>query len=100
MKIWLAILVIVVALGMSLFMFNKYAPVLKQIEEQQPDCTEDLDCAEAQCCHPTSCVPADEKPDCSDSFCTMQCAPDTMDCGAGSCKCVNQVCTAVMTSTE
>ncbi|MDD5181742.1 MAG: hypothetical protein PHC66_01055 [Candidatus Nanoarchaeia archaeon] len=99
MKIWLAFFVIVVALVAALLLFNKYEPVLNQIEAQQPECTEDLDCVEAQCCHSTSCVPVDQTPNCMDTFCTMECSNGTMDCGAGSCKCVSHVCTAVMKTT-
>jgi hypothetical protein len=55
-------------------------------------CSVDADCVPASCCHPTSCVPAAQKPDCSGIMCTMQCAAGTLDCGgrcaceAGSCK--------------
>jgi len=55
-------------------------------------CQTDLDCAPAQCCHPTSCINKDYKPDCSGIVCTMECAPDTMDCGQGKCVCVDNAC--------
>lgn len=57
------------------------------------ECYSDADCVPAQCCHPTSCVPKDQAPDCSDMFCTMECAPNTLDCGQGECICKNGKCT-------
>ncbi|MFC1686252.1 hypothetical protein ACFLZZ_04515 [Nanoarchaeota archaeon] len=47
---------------------------------------EEAQCVPAGCCHPTSCVSADQALDCSDTFCTEECQDGTMDCGAGSCK--------------
>jgi len=40
-------------------------------------------CFKAQCCHATSCTTT--QPDCSAAICTRDCAPGTMDCGAGWC---------------
>lgn len=59
-------------------------------------CTSDADCVPAQCCHPTSCVPASEAPDCSDVACTEECRGGTMDCGQGHCACQDGTCTAVI----
>ena len=55
-------------------------------------CKMDEDCVPAQCCHPTSCINKDYKPDCSGIVCTMECAPNTMDCGQGKCVCVDNTC--------
>lgn len=46
-------------------------------------CTTDADCVPAECCHPTSCVAAASKPDCSATMCTMECKSGTMDCFGG-----------------
>jgi hypothetical protein len=59
-------------------------------------CTSDADCVPAECCHPTSCVPAEGAPDCTGILCTAECAPDTMDCGQGSCRCIEGACQAVL----
>lgn len=59
-------------------------------------CMQNSDCVPAQCCHPTSCVPREQAPDCTDVFCTMECAPGTMDCGQGYCACDNGNCIAVI----
>ena len=62
----------------------------------QGECIKDSDCAPAQCCHPTSCVPKDKAPDCSEVFCTMECRQGTMDCGQGYCACIDNKCQAVI----
>jgi hypothetical protein len=97
MKMWIATFVIIVALAMALFTFNRYEPVLNQT---MGECTVDADCVDATCCHASSCVASSKAPDCTDSFCSQECAEGTMDCGAGSCKCVNNACKAIMTQVE
>ncbi|WAS92779.1 hypothetical protein [Nannocystis punicea] len=61
------------------------------------ECKVDADCVPASCCHPASCVPAAQKPDCTDVMCTMQCAPNTLDCG-GRCACEAGSCKAIFAS--
>ena len=63
---------------------------------QQPGllyCTQYSDCVPAQCCHPTSCINKDYKEVC-DVFCTASCE-GPIDCGAGSCGCVNNQCQVI-----
>jgi hypothetical protein len=55
------------------------------------DCEEDLDCIPATCCHPDSCIIKQKAPNCDDSICTMVCS-GPLDCGAGSCRCINNKC--------
>jgi hypothetical protein len=57
-------------------------------------CETDADCIAAECCHPTSCINTDYKTNCKDTMCTMSCEPGTLDCGQGSCLCVDNKCTA------
>lgn len=64
--------------------------------EEDKECVIDEDCVPATCCHPTECVPKLDAPDCSGIYCTMSCEPGTLDCGQGSCGCINNKCTAVM----
>ena len=59
-------------------------------------CSSDSDCVPAQCCHPTGCVLKDAAPDCKGIMCTAECKPGTLDCGQGSCKCVDKKCEVVM----
>ncbi|MCK4997439.1 hypothetical protein KAS08_03970 [Candidatus Pacearchaeota archaeon] len=49
-------------------------------------------CIPATCCHATTCVNENLAPDCSEIMCTMECVPETMDCGQGSCKWENGNC--------
>lgn len=57
-----------------------------------PKCAKDSDCAPEQCCHATSCIPANQKDVCT-LLCTNVCLPGTIDCG-GSCTCENGECIA------
>ena len=59
-------------------------------------CTVDADCVPAECCHPTSCVAANQAPDCADVICTLECRPNTMDCGQGHCACQDGQCAAII----
>ncbi len=59
------------------------------------ECANDLECTLALCCHASICVPLSEKPDCKGIYCTQVCEPGTLDCGQGSCNCVNNKCKAV-----
>lgn len=56
-------------------------------------CQSDVDCVPSECCHPTACVAASAKPDCSATACTMDCRGGTMDCYGG-CLCVEGKCAA------
>ena len=59
-------------------------------------CEVDSDCIAAQCCHATDAVNKDNAPDCRGLLCTMNCEPDTLDCGQGEIKCVSGSCEAVL----
>jgi hypothetical protein len=56
-------------------------------------CTTDADCVPADCCHAAACVARENAPSCGDAVCTMECRPDTMDCGGG-CLCHEGRCAA------
>ncbi|MEK6968871.1 MAG: hypothetical protein AABW48_00405 [Nanoarchaeota archaeon] len=56
-------------------------------------CAADADCVPAQCCHPTDAVNLEYEPDCSNVACTMDCKPETLDCGQGEIKCLSGKCT-------
>lgn len=58
-------------------------------------CTNDADCVPASCCHPKACVVKSSISSCGKIFCTQECAANTLDCGQGSCSCVNNKCLAV-----
>jgi len=58
------------------------------------ECTHYTDCVPAECCHPSSCVKESDRPSCTGIYCTMVCS-GPLDCGAGSCGCVNGKCRVV-----
>lgn len=58
-------------------------------------CVSNSDCLPTSCCHPSKCTSADKAPNCKGTFCTMECSPNSLDCGQGSCACVNNKCAAV-----
>ena len=59
------------------------------------DCKTDSDCVPEQCCHPTTCINTGGKKPCTmlngKFLCTQICS-GPIDCGAGSCGCVNGKC--------
>lgn len=57
-------------------------------------CATDADCAPAECCHASSCGSAAQKPDCRAVLCSMECRPNTFDCGGGGCLCRGGRCQA------
>ena len=73
--------------------------ILAPVPPQPPagECIGDSDCVAATCCHPDSCVPISQAPDCSGVLCTLDCRPGTMDCGQGHCECIGGECRAVFT---
>lgn len=64
-----------------------YTVVTPQVDRK---CSSDSDCVPEQCCHPTSCINKAAKKPC-DVLCTQVCE-GPIDCGAGSCVCVNGQC--------
>jgi hypothetical protein len=63
---------------------------------QVADCTRDADCVPAECCHPSRCTAAGAKQPCN-LMCTASCE-GPLDCGAGSCGCVNKKCSIIPAS--
>jgi len=61
-------------------------------------CTAADDCVPAQCCHPTRCTGKAAAPSCDGVMCTMSCE-GPIDCGAGSCGCVDGKCSVVAAQT-
>ncbi len=93
---------------------NKYGPMLTLLMlvifmvgcaktipiPENKSCSADTDCVPASCCHPNDAVNKDFMPDCSSTMCTMECVPNTLDCGQGEVKCVEKECKAVMQDSE
>ena len=64
------------------------------------ECEDDGDCFPGTCCHPTFCMNYVAKPDCTGIACTLDCRKGTMDCGCGSCICVEGKCKASFIESE
>lgn len=70
-----------------------YTGCIDLLEKGQPsECKTNADCVANSCCHPTSCVVKAKAPECIGTTCTTICMPNTLDCGAGSCACIEGKC--------
>ena len=49
----------------------------------EKQCTTDAECVPTTCCHPTDAVNKNFGPDCRGQFCSLECEPNTLDCGQG-----------------
>ena len=64
---------------------------------KDPDkCYKDKDCVKASCCHASDCTLKSKAPNCEGIFCTQECVENTLDCGQGSCKCLDGICKGVI----
>ena len=75
-----------------------HRPVMTTASATAQSCMTDDDCVPAQCCHPTSCSNKANKGVCN-LLCTMSCE-GPIDCGAGSCGCVNGKCSVVVSTSS
>jgi hypothetical protein len=78
------------AIGL-VFVIIAFRPVDVSNIPKELICSTNADCVPEQSCHPTSCINT-ENVEYTDMFCTAECAPGTLDCGQGSCACVNHRC--------
>lgn len=83
------IIIIGIILVVGFFWFNG-----KLTDEKVLECEVDEDCVRASCCHATECVLESKAPNCSGAICSMVCS-GPLDCGAGSCGCVENKCAVV-----
>ncbi len=97
-RLLVGIIVLVVVLGCIVWYGNSMDKGMDKDSMDKDDigngCVRDSDCVPKTCCHPSACVSIKNSPDCSDLFCTMECAPGTLDCGQGSCLCIDGKCRA------
>jgi hypothetical protein len=82
------------ALGL-IFVIVMFRPVDVSGIPKELICSTDVDCVPEQDCHANSCINLNFK-EYSDAFCTANCEPGTMDCGQGSCVCVNNRCDVIL----
>ena len=80
----LVIILLIVVLAILIFFIVKN-------KNKDVGCKIDSDCVPGGCCHPSSCVLKEEAPVCDLVVCTQECS-GPLDCGAGSCGCVDGNC--------
>ena len=72
------------------------APTTTMQNNIETECSVDSDCITSSCCHPTSCVKSYERV--CNMLCTQNCE-GPIDCGRGSCGCINGKCEVIPAST-
>ena len=82
---WIIILLIIVLIVLIYF--------IKQ-QESEKECIRDEECVAGSCCHPETCVAAEQAPECNGVMCSMVCS-GPLDCGAGDCGCVKGKCEVI-----
>ena len=91
-----AVLVIILVICLALLVI--WYPFKYDVVDRY-HCKSNLECVAEQCCHPNSCIHRNFGPDCKNVFCSTECAPNTLDCGQGSCQCINNKCQAIIQNT-
>ena len=82
------ILVIILLIILTIFL------ILKAFKKDSYECIKDIDCVPAGCCHSSSCIPIEQKPNCSGIFCSQVCS-GPLDCGVGHCGCAKGKCRVI-----
>jgi len=78
-----------------IFLFGLFLLLTACSVPENKVCSTDRDCVPDACCHAAGTINKENAPDCSGMLCTMECAPDTLDCGQGEMKCINSGCQVV-----
>ena len=84
--LWIILFLIILFIVLIIFLVNN-----KKQASSIGGCQIDSDCVPSTCCHPEQCVIKEDVPDCGVLFCSQVCL-GPLDCGAGSCACVNNKC--------
>ena len=96
-KLLYVILFLIIVLGFVIYGITQIKEPPKVLNQSSSNnssfqCNSDFDCVPASCCHATTCVNKNQAPNCSRVACTMECRGNTLDCGEGSCSCINNKC--------
>ena len=92
-KLLLIILGLIIFLGFVITSIVKNNKVEDIVDEDS--CFIDTDCVASRGCHPTECINQKNYVEPSEKlFCSQVCS-GPLDCGAGSCGCVNNKCVVV-----
>jgi hypothetical protein len=97
-KLFYTIIILLIILGVLIYFIVKINNSKKitenntsEINKSNSECLSDSNCVPNSCCHPSKCVGINEKPKCDRIFCSEECS-GPLDCGAGTCACVNHTC--------
>ena len=85
------VLLFIVLLALMLTLVIYFIVKNDEGESELGECKVDSDCVPATCCHPDTCVPKENSPNCDRVMCSMGCS-GPLDCGAGSCSCAGGKC--------
>jgi len=66
--------------------------LLVSCSSTENQCNADSDCVPVVCCHADSAVNKKFAPDCQRTLCTTECVANTLDCGQGIIKCIENTC--------
>ncbi len=91
--VFVVLLILVISVS-AVIMFDKSS--YKNDEEATDFCISTEDCVPEPVCHPTACISSYKSQEYKQVYCTEVCIPGTLDCGQGSCLCVNNRCKAVI----
>lgn len=91
---WIIIILIVLFIILIFYMINNWEE-WEQEKDNIDECIIDSDCVKDECCHASTCTNLENAPECGEIFCTNECVEETLDCGQGECKCIDEKCEAV-----
>lgn len=91
---WIFGLIVIIIIGALFFLVasNDKNESFNEPVKDENSCVYDSDCIKDSCCHASGCAAAENAPECLGIVCSQECAPGTLDCGQGSCKCINNKC--------
>ncbi len=99
--LWWIIALIVLLVGVLIYIKMNPSDVENNADNKEVNetlaCVSDSDCVPEQVCHPTSCINLNYNK-LNNFLCTQECMAGTLDCNQGSCKCMNNKCSAVITN--
>ncbi|MEK6825450.1 MAG: hypothetical protein AABY00_01555 [Nanoarchaeota archaeon] len=91
LSLTIGIIILLFIFGSVIYFFSEK----KEMPLSEDFCSVDADCVSSSCCHPTSCVIKGKAPSCKTALCSQVCTPGTLDCGQGTCNCINNKCKAI-----
>lgn len=90
-------IILILVLVVAGFLLNKFVfdKTFIHNENELIFCQSDSDCVPKEACHPKMCVNKEFAENRDGKICSAVCEPGSLDCGQGSCYCINNKCNAV-----